>query len=187
MVPKARKAKAEMIRCRPPCVMSLIVLFVAACSGLPAPEVMRRIDAAYVRPIGVDERGLTADGQCWAQDETPAVIETITSQAPAVPESAEGPPVAAGAVQIRHRITVPRRTVWFRVPCPDVLTPEIIGSAQRALAARGHYGGRITGRMDVATGRAVRAFQKARGLDSARLSLGAAQQLGLVVYGPGEG
>lgn len=177
--PAAGEAEAQMIPCRWLHLLPGLAILVAGCSALPAPEVVRRIDVEAVRPAGVAGPGMAADGRCWEQDETPAVIETITASAPAIQGD-----TAESRAQTRHRIVVPRRTLWFRVPCPDVLTPDIIAALQRALAARGHYAGPVTGRMDGATGRALRAYQQPRGLDSARLSLGAAQQLGLVVHGP---
>lgn len=179
--PAAGKAEAQMIPCRLLRLLPGLVFLVAGCAALPAPEVERRIDVEAVRPAGVVGPGMAVDGRCWEQDETPAVIETITAAAPATQEGG-----AESRALARHRIVVPRRTVWFRAPCPEVQTPDIIAALQRALAARGHYSGPVTGRMDSATGRALRAYQQSRGLDSARLSLGAAQQMGLVVYGPGE-
>lgn len=69
---------------------------------------------------------------------------------------------------------------WFRTPCPDEMTPELVSSLQRALAARDLHAGAITGRMDAATRKAVRRLQQPLGLDSDRLSLAAARHLGLL-------
>lgn len=162
---------------RLPCLMFGLV-FVAGCAGLPAPEPMRRIDVAAVRPAGAGVGAARTD--CWASDETPAVIETIT-EAPAT-----GAATAPQSGATRHRIVTPRRELWFRVPCPGTITPDLVAALQRALAVRGHYPGPVTGRMDTATRRALRAYQQPRGLDSAVLSLDAARQMGLVAYAPGE-
>lgn len=168
----------------------------AGCAELPAPQVLRAIEVEAARPaaaerpvarrMGPDDALVAANGECWQHDETPAVIETVTARV-----SASG--AAAGAAsggdlsQSRHRIVTPRQSLWFRAPCPDALTPEILAALQRALAARGLYGGPVTGRLDAATRSALRAYQRPRGLNSARLSLGAARQLGLVAYGSADG
>jgi len=61
------------------------------------------------------------------------------------------------------------------------LTPDLVASLQRALTARGLYGGQINGMMDRATRHAVRGYQAPLGLDSGILSLAAARKLGLAV------
>jgi hypothetical protein len=68
----------------------------------------------------------------------------------------------------------------FRVPCPEQMTPRFIETLQRALHARGHYTGPITGRADPATRAAVQDFQRAQGFDSPILTLETAQRLGLL-------
>lgn len=70
--------------------------------------------------------------------------------------------------------------VAFRVPCPEVVTSGFIATLQRALEARGHYTGAITGRPNEATRDAIRAFQRANGFDSPILTLETAQRLGLM-------
>lgn len=79
----------------------------------------------------------------------------------------------------RQRIAREREVVYFRAPCPEELTLDFVGSLQRALKARGIYDGPLTGQIDPATSEAIRRFQAERGLDSPRLSLGAARELGL--------
>lgn len=71
-------------------------------------------------------------------------------------------------------------TIHFRVPCPEVMTPEFLASLQRALQARGFFRGAVTGAMDAPTQQAVRAYQQSLGLDLPVLTLAAAQSLGLV-------
>lgn len=70
--------------------------------------------------------------------------------------------------------------VAFRVPCPELMTSGFIETLQRALAARNHYQGPITGRPDNATRMAVQSFQRANGFNSPILTLETAQRLGLV-------
>jgi hypothetical protein len=123
-------------------------------------------------------------GQCWGEDVTPAVIETVTEQVLDSPAQTD----AAGQVirpasyrtETRTRIVQDRGTVWFRIPCPEDLTLEFVASLQRALKARGIYVSPVTGQLDAATRDAVRRFQAPRGLDSPVLSLGAARELGLI-------
>ncbi|MGY6703695.1 peptidoglycan-binding domain-containing protein [Roseinatronobacter sp.] len=70
--------------------------------------------------------------------------------------------------------------VAFRVPCPEHMTTEFMSTLQRALQARGHYDGPVTGRADGPTREAVRKFQRAQGFDSPILTLDTAQHLGLM-------
>ena len=73
-----------------------------------------------------------------------------------------------------------REEVWFRAPCPADYTLEFVATLQRALKARGYYLMDLTGQLDAGTRDAVRRYQADRGLDSARLSLAAARELGLL-------
>ncbi len=114
-------------------------------------------------------------GTCWGRDATPAVIETVTEQV--VHEEDGTAPVYE--TQTSQQIVTPREDTWFERPCDDVMTPDFNASLQRALKARGHYRGPITGRLDGRTRAAIRAYQKPQGLDSGMLSLAAARQMGL--------
>jgi hypothetical protein len=164
---------------RPLRLICALFLLMVGCAELPAPQAARPIPVETARPAvvknpvavraGPDDALIAQNGACWQQDESPAVIETVTVQ------GGDGPAA-------RHRIVTPRQTLWFRAPCPDALRPDILAALQRALMVRGHYAGPVTARLDGPTRRALRAYQQARGLDSARLSLDAAQQLGLVAY-----
>lgn len=124
-------------------------------------------------------------GACYGRDITPAVVETVTEQVmvqpPLLPEAGTQAPATYRTVT-DHRIVQNRRDVWFQTPCPVDLTPQFIASLQRALAARGHFSGVVTGQMDTATRHAVRRFQKGEGLNSDVISTAAAKRLGLVVY-----
>ncbi len=70
--------------------------------------------------------------------------------------------------------------VAFRVPCPEQVTSEFLGTLQRALAARGYFEGTVTGRSDAETRAAVQAFQRDNGFNSPILTLETAQRLGLL-------
>lgn len=145
-------------------------------------------------PLGAGEPGVTrlfqpappgaAPGTCWGKTETPAVIETVTEQVLVQPAEvlADGSVTAPPAyrTETRQMIVEERRETWFETPCEDVLTVEFVQSLQRALAARGLYGGPLTGEMDARTRHAVRRFQAPGGLDSGILSLDTARRLGLV-------
>lgn len=122
---------------------------------------------------------------CTGRAVTPALIETVTEQVLVAPArlDAEGRVLEPASYRTvtRQEITRDRDEVEFETPCPDQLTPEFIASLQRALRVRGLYQGPITGELDVATGRAVRDFQVARGdHDTAILTLASARALGLV-------
>ncbi|MEO0773565.1 MAG: peptidoglycan-binding domain-containing protein [Pseudomonadota bacterium] len=116
-----------------------------------------------------------APGTCWGRDATPAVIETVTEQV--IHEEGGDAPVIE--TQTSQAIVTSREDTWFERPCDDIMTPEFNASLQRALKARGHYRGPITGRLDGRTQAAIRAYQKPQGLDSGMLSLAAARQMGL--------
>jgi hypothetical protein len=123
-------------------------------------------------------------GQCWAEDTTPAVIETVTEQVvmrDAV-QDAEGRVVepASFRTETRQRIVQDRRTVWFRAPCPEDWTVGFTATLQRALKARGLYLAPVNGTLDAPTREAVRRYQEPLGLDSPELSLAAAQSLGII-------
>lgn len=116
-------------------------------------------------------------GICWATDETAAVIETVTETIPQTdPTTGE----AVLQTQTRQQIVTPREQIWFRTPCAPELTPDVIATLQRALAVRDLYSAEPTGELDPVTRLAIRAFQAPRGLNSDRLSLAAARELGVV-------
>lgn len=163
---------------------SAALLALAACQTVPMPENPSTTDlsAEIVRPR---EPGPPQgpEGACWEADITPAIIETVTEQVQVSAEERD----AAGKVitpatfrtETRQSIAREREVVYFRAPCPAELTIDFVGSLQRALKARGIYKGPLTGQIDAETSEAIRRFQAERGLDSPRLSLGAARELGL--------
>jgi hypothetical protein len=130
---------------------------------------------------------LLLPGVCYVSQIKPAVFETTTEQ---VQVSAERRDPKTGTVirparyrtETRQRMISERVPQWFRTPCVEQLTDDGIATLQRALQARGVFRGEITGRYDRPTQRAVHVWQKARGLDSGKLSFQLARELGLVPW-----
>lgn len=164
-----------------PAYAFLALVALTACqSGAPLPEAPDTADLrAELRLTEPPRR----DGECWAEEITPAVIETVSEQLLVTPAAtdAEGRVTrpAVYATETRQDIVQDRRVVWFRTPCLDEMTLDFVSSLQRALKARGIYLGAVTGQLDAPTLQAIRRFQAPRGLDSPVLSLGAARELGL--------
>jgi hypothetical protein len=126
---------------------------------------------------------------CYANESTPAVIETVTEQVmlqpPQIASDGSVLEPAVFVTETQQRIVEERRELWFEIPCQLKRgDPEFIASLQRALAVRGLYLGPATGVMNRRTMRAVRDFQAPQGLDSETLSLAAARQLGLALWNP---
>ncbi|MEN9411178.1 MAG: hypothetical protein RL216_3152 [Pseudomonadota bacterium] len=166
--------------------VAMCAVALSACRPAGMPEAPQRADLSD-EVVRLDRPGPPEkpDGACWEADVTPAVIETVTEQVVVAPET-RGPDGALLTAAIyrtdtRTRILREREEVWFRAPCPADYTVEFVTTLQRALKARGFYLMTLTGEMDAGTRDAVRRYQAERGLDSARLSLAAAQELGLVV------
>lgn len=135
-------------------------------------------------PLAAETPPGAAPGTCWERDSTPAIIETVTETVLVQPSEimADGT-VLSNAIyrtETHRAIVVARRELWFETPCEAVMTVSFISSLQRALKARRLFHGPISGVMDARTGRAVRRYQAPLELDSAILSLEAAQKLGLI-------
>ncbi len=126
------------------------------------------------------------EGSCWGKHVTPAELETVTHQIQLQPpEIRTDGTVSATAVyktETSQRIVKKRRELWFETPCAPVLTVEFVETLQRALKARGHYRGSVSGYIDTRTRGAIRKYQAPKGLDSSILSLAAARKLGLIAY-----
>lgn len=158
-----------------------LAVFLAGCQpGAPAaPDMVQRADTA---PATLNDAAARS-GSCWATDVIPARLERVIEEVEVTParRDARGRIIEpAVRVQGEHlREAGPAEERLFAVPCPDLLDADFIASLQRALQARGFYSGPAHGVMDEATGEAVRRYQAPQGLDSAILSLDAAQQLGL--------
>lgn len=170
---------------RPPLAALLAVLALGGCqAALPRMAEPVHVSARDEAPPGA------APGTCWGQDETPAVVETVTEQIVLQPpEILTDGTVQRPAVyktETRQRIVKPRKATWFETPCEAALTAEFTASLQRALAARGHYRGPVTARMDARTRAAIRAYQRPQGLDSGMISLAAARQMGLIAVRPSD-
>lgn len=164
--------------------MGMIAAALAACQGgLPAPAARSDLGAEVVR-LNRPGPPTRPEGACWESDVTPAVIETVTEQVVVTPETRDETgrllQPATYRTDTRTRIVNDREEIWFRAPCPADYTVDFVASLQRALKARGYYLAALTGQLDAATRDAVRRYQADRGLDSPRLSLAAARELGLL-------
>ncbi len=125
---------------------------------------------------------------CYGREVDPAVIETVTEhilvEAEEIDRNGNVRRPAVFLTATEQRIVEDRRETWFETPCAIDSDPAYISTLQRALSARGHHNGAITGVMDRATVEAIRVYQQPQGLDSGVLSLAAARQLGLSVWDP---
>lgn len=161
-----------------------LVAVLAACDGIPTPDVARLSEPELERSMGLGPPDARA-GACYGRDVTPAVIETVTEQIILQPaELASDGTVTAPAIyreETRQEIVQERRELWFEIPCGLETDRPFIATLQRALAARALYSGPVNGLYDARTRRAVRLYQRDQGLDSGILSLAAARQLGLTV------
>jgi hypothetical protein len=162
------------------CVPLAFCIVATACQMAPQTDDIIRAKEAPSAPPGADPNA------CFGRHTTPAIVETVTEQVLVQPPqiNADGSVSypATYRTETRQEIVRERKELWFETPCSEALTPDFIGSIQRALAARGVYNGTITHRMDRGTRRAIRAYQKAQGLDSDILSLAAARKLGLIAH-----
>lgn len=123
-------------------------------------------------------------GACYGKEIAPAVIETVTEHVVlrAANYADDGTLISPAAYRTEtvQKILREREDIWFKTPCSDVRVGDFTASLQRALKARGHYIGRISGDLDGRTRRAIRKYQVDLGLDSGTLSLASARRLGLV-------
>jgi len=124
-------------------------------------------------------------GSCWGRTVSPAVIETVTEQVQVQPAqistTGEIQALPIYRTETRQKIVTQRKDNWFETPCADQLTPQFIETLQRALAARGEYGGEISGLFDAPTRKAMRIYQTTSGgPDSPVLALATARTLGLI-------
>lgn len=150
----------------------LAVVSLAGCESQARPKAPE--EASLAAEVLRGDRPNGPVGACWATDQTPGVIETVTEQ------TASGTQDAGYVTQTHQEIVQERVQTWFRTPCDAALTQDVIATLQRALAVRSYYAGEPNGLFDPATRTAIRAYQAARGLNSDRLSLAAARDLGVV-------
>lgn len=124
-----------------------------------------------------------APGTCWAQEITPAVVESVTEQIITRPAELgpEGQVISPAIyrTKTRQQIVREREVTWIETLCPDKLTPELLASLQRALAARDFYAGPVSGALDAPTRAALYQYQRSQGFDSRNLALATARQFGL--------
>jgi uncharacterized lipoprotein YmbA len=151
-----------------PAIPLILAALLAACQST-APEPQVRRDAAAEPALAA-----TSGAACWATDRIPAQTGTLFE-----------PVGTSGERQPREVTLRPAEDRMFAVPCADEMTADLIASLQRALAARGLHAGVVSGIWDAGTADAVRRYQAPQGLDSAVLSLQAAQQLGLIAVARG--
>ncbi len=166
-------------------------LWLSAC-GDPVPVAAPASDdlTGEAIPRGAAGPPALPEGACWGHDTIPAMIETVTETRLDQPELRD----ASGKVTrpasynstARQRMIHDREDVFVRTPCYDQLTPDTIITLQRALLVRGYYLATLNGVLDDATLLAIRHYQADHGLDTAVLSLKAAQTLGLVAVAQGE-
>ena len=125
-----------------------------------------------------------APGTCWDVVAEPALIETVTEQVLVAPASYNTDGTVYQAAQYRTEVNQiivrERQETFFEIVCAKDMTPDFIATLQRALKARTLYRGDITGTMNAATRRAVRAWQKDHGADIENLTVKTARDLGLV-------
>jgi hypothetical protein len=162
----------------------LVAAVLSACTG-PAVDKPARADlSGELVHLKGDGPPKGPEGACWDKDTTPAVIETVTEQVLVSPEARDAAGQITAPATFRSKtaqhMVQDRQEVWFRAPCPAQMDVAFLASLQRALKARGLYDAPISGLYDDATAEAVRRFQAERGLDSPRLSLAAAKELGLI-------
>jgi hypothetical protein len=166
-----------------PILWVVVLALTAACQPVPvAGPTAVTLGEDVVRLRG-DGPPPSPNGECWANSVTPAIIETVTEQQLISEEIRDetGAVISPASFRTRtqQRMVQDREEVWFRAPCPDEQTVAYIASVQRALKARGFYTAEVTGLMDDTTAEAIRRYQAGRGLESAVLSLAAAQALGI--------
>lgn len=161
---------------------ALLVLTLSACAANPpaVPDLVPTFMAAQIES--------DSDGRCFGRDITPAVIETVTAQvldSPAViSEDGSVASPASYRSEITQQITRERQEVAFETLCPPAYTVEFVQTLQRALKARGFYGGEVHGLLDRGTNRAVQEFQRGDGPDSPLLWISTARELGIVALSP---
>lgn len=171
------------------CLLTATAL--AGCSDAIRPDAVSRL--LEPAPIEISANGPpdSEPGSCWGREQIPAVIETETHQIMLQPSQIN----TAGALleppiyktETRQRIVRERRELWFETICPAEISPQFVASVQRALAARDLYSGPINGEMTSRTRAGIRRFQQTQGLDSAVLSVAAAQQMGLIAVSREDG
>ncbi len=165
-----------------PFVALAILVYTTGCQPIAAP------DDGAPRPFPlsagyIDPPEGAPEGSCWGRALVPAVVQTVTEQVKTSPTilNEDGSIMRAATYDtvVRQEIVRERGEHAFEAVCEDALTPELVGSLQRALAARGAYEGEITEDMDWPTRQALKVYQQVTGPKSDILSIDLARQLGL--------
>ncbi|MEM6619219.1 MAG: peptidoglycan-binding domain-containing protein [Pseudomonadota bacterium] len=129
--------------------------------------------------------------QCFAHLVLPAVREFETVKTQVTPprvavdlETGATEVVIPAKWEIRtvERVLRPRQEHFYETLCPQRYTHSFVESLQRALAARGYDPGSATGWLDDPTRSAIRAYQGAKGLNSAIISLKTVEEFGLISH-----
>jgi hypothetical protein len=168
-------------KCRLNAQMKYIIPFLAlgACTPATAPTPDNVL-------IDMGQIETESNGQCFAKDTAPAVIETVTLQEIELPElrDANGTVTRPATFRTitRQQIVRERAEIRFETVCPQNYSVDLVATLQRALTARGFYAGQISGTLDLQTGAAIQQFQRVSGLDTPLLALATARQLGLVAF-----
>lgn len=164
--------------------LATVVVVLAGCQGAPKVSLAKTGGDIAVLRLKDGATPPAKEGECWASDTAPAVIETVTEQVQLRPEQRDSAGNITQAAEFQthtaQRMVSDRATIWFAAPCPALQTVAFVASLQRALKARGWYLAPVTGIWDDTTRAALRSYQRDRGLDSAKISLAAARDLGLV-------
>ncbi len=160
--------------------VTLLLVF-GACAG---PDVEPPPPPAAIPIIQQADIQTMADGRCFSLDPGRPQFQTITQQVLVEPEvrAADGT-ITRPAIfrNVDQQIQVIRdNPPRFEVVCPQDLSQSFVASLQRALAARGAYGGAINGLIDDGTKAAIREFQAKDGPYSSNLAVRTAQTLGLL-------
>ena len=125
-----------------------------------------------------------AEGTCWGNRVTPAIIETVDREVLVQPAqvSSDGriQQPAIYRKQSEQEIIRPRKVVWTQIVCPIQMNREFIASLQRALSARGDYMGQPTGVLDRRTENAIRRYQSKSGFNEPVLTIETGRALGLI-------
>jgi topoisomerase IA-like protein len=146
-------------------------------------------NTAYGQSLGLPT--VSQSKACRIRYTTPAIVETVTKQVLLEPESLGTDPQTGKVIVIspavyrtetEQKIVRARQEGWAEIICANEQSIIFIQSLQRALAARGHYGGAITGVIDKRTKRALRKAQKGAGVNTAEVTLDLAENYGLVLH-----
>lgn len=144
---------------------------------------------AYAQNANVPPQGNA--GACFIQYTSPAVIETVTEQVLLQAEKRAvdvqtGQSVVISPAIYRtdtvQKIISPRRAAQIEIICQKDQSVGFTQTLQRALTARGHYRGAITGLMDQRTKNAVRRVQKSHGVNIADVTVELAESYGLIIH-----